>query len=109
MALEFFQHPLLDTKLWKTLVPLVLRPGLLTEEFLAGRRTRYVRPLKLFLTVSITFFAVTALLLPSIAVRDKLRAPPVQVESDPRRAKARAQAQATRLSLPGVSIGRAGW
>lgn len=61
LALEFFQHPLVDTKLWKSLVPLLFRPGVLTEEYLAGRRTRYVRPLKLYFTISIVFFALLAL------------------------------------------------
>lgn len=64
LALEFFQHPLVDTKLWRSLIPLLLRPGALTEEYLAGRRTRYVRPLKLYLTVSVAFFALFALLVP---------------------------------------------
>jgi Protein of unknown function (DUF3667) len=61
LALEFFQHPLIDTKLWRSLRPLLLRPGVLTVEYLAGRRTRYVRPLKLYLTVSVVFFALLAL------------------------------------------------
>lgn len=61
LALEFFQHPLVDTKLWKSLVPLLFRPGVLTEEYLAGRRTRYVRPLKLYFTISVVFFALVAL------------------------------------------------
>jgi hypothetical protein len=61
LALEFLQHPLVDTKLWRSLVPLIFRPGGLTEEYLAGRRTRYVRPLKLYLTISVIFFAVLAL------------------------------------------------
>ena len=69
LALEFFQHPLIDTKLWKSLVPLVLRPGALTDEYLAGRRTRYVRPLKLYLTVSVTFFALLTLLVPTGTVK----------------------------------------
>jgi hypothetical protein len=64
LALEFLQHPLIDTKLWRSLVPLLLRPGALTAEYLAGRRTRYVRPLKLYLTISVTFFALLALLVP---------------------------------------------
>jgi hypothetical protein len=64
LALEFVQHPLIDTKLWRSLVPLLLRPGALTAEYLAGRRTRYVRPLKLYLTISVTFFALLALLIP---------------------------------------------
>jgi hypothetical protein len=64
LALEFFQHPLVDTKLWRSLLPLLLRPGALTLEYLAGRRTRYVRPLKLYLTISVAFFALLALLVP---------------------------------------------
>jgi hypothetical protein len=61
LALEFFQHPLVDTKLWRSLIPLLFRPGVLTEEYLAGRRTRYIRPLKLYFTISVVFFAVLAL------------------------------------------------
>ncbi len=65
LALEFFQHPLIDTKLWRSLLPLLFRPGALTLEYLAGRRTRYVRPLKLYLTVSVVFFALLALKAPA--------------------------------------------
>jgi hypothetical protein len=72
LALEFFQHPLVDTKLWRSLVPLLFRPGALTEEYLAGRRTRYVRPLKLYLTVSVTFFALLAVLKPEGALEVKM-------------------------------------
>jgi Protein of unknown function (DUF3667) len=61
LAVEFFQHPLVDTKLWRSLLPLLFRPGVLTEEYLAGRRTRYVRPLKLYFTISVVFFALLAL------------------------------------------------
>jgi Protein of unknown function (DUF3667) len=75
LALEFFQHPLIDTKLWRSLVPLLLRPGALTEEYLAGRRTRYVRPLKLYLTVSVTFFALLAVLKPDGALEVKVGDP----------------------------------
>jgi hypothetical protein len=69
LALEFFQHPLIDTKLWRTMVPLLLRPGALTDEYLAGRRTRYVRPFKLYLTISVVFFALLALMVPTGAVK----------------------------------------
>ncbi len=64
LALELVHHPLIDTKLWRSLLPLLLRPGALTEEYLAGRRTRYIRPLKLYLTISVTFFALLTLLVP---------------------------------------------
>jgi hypothetical protein len=32
-----------DGRMWRTLANLVLRPGFLTREYLAGRRRRYVR------------------------------------------------------------------
>jgi len=76
LALEFFQHPLIDTKLWRSLVPLLFRPGALTAEYLAGRRTRYVRPLKLYLTISVLFFALLALRAPATDV--------YKVELDPK-------------------------
>jgi hypothetical protein len=40
-----------DNKLLRTLGPLLTQPGLLTREFMAGRRMRYVQPLRLFLFV----------------------------------------------------------
>ncbi len=45
-----------DSKLMRTLVPLVIRPGFLTNEYTAGRRIGYLSPLKLYLTVSVLFF-----------------------------------------------------
>ncbi len=41
-----------DSKFFRTLGPLLTRPGLLTREFLIGRRARYVQPLRLFLFTS---------------------------------------------------------
>lgn len=49
-----------DSKLARTLVPLVIRPGFLTNEYNAGRRVPYLSPLKLYLTVSVLFFLVLA-------------------------------------------------
>ena len=46
----------LDGRLWRTLVALLV-PGLLTREYLAGRRRRYVRPGRLFLVLSLVLFA----------------------------------------------------
>lgn len=39
--------------LWRTLVLLFLKPGQLSREYLAGRRRRYVLPLRLYLTISL--------------------------------------------------------
>jgi hypothetical protein len=48
--------------LWRTLRLLLLRPGELTRQYLAGRRKHYVLPLRLYLTISL----VTLLLLRTV-------------------------------------------
>lgn len=56
---EFVGHYVaLEGKLWKTLSRLLFKPGRLTLEYLEGRRARYVQPLRLYLTLSIIFFAL---------------------------------------------------
>lgn len=60
---EFVGHYVaLEGALWRTLAMLLVRPGRLTREYLAGRRRRYVLPLRLFLTTSFLFFVVLRLL-----------------------------------------------
>jgi len=49
-----------DTRIGRTLWPLIRRPGFLTDEFLDGRRTRYVHPFKLYFACSLVFFFVFA-------------------------------------------------
>lgn len=50
----------LDSKLLRTLRDLVTRPGFLTEEYFAGRKSRYIPPLRLFLTLfALQFLAFT--------------------------------------------------
>jgi len=39
------------SKIWKTFYTLVLRPGFLTTEYFAGRKSRYLMPLKLCLII----------------------------------------------------------
>jgi hypothetical protein len=46
-----------DGKLPATLRALFFRPGLLTEDFLAGRRARWLPPLRVYLICSLVFFA----------------------------------------------------
>ena len=59
---EFLGHYVaLEGKLWGTLWRLIFRPGLLTNEYIAGRRVRYVEPLRVYLTMSILFFALIRL------------------------------------------------
>lgn len=48
----------LDSRLWQTLVPLMVRPGLLTHDYLQGRRARYMPPFRMYLVLSLLFFLV---------------------------------------------------
>ncbi|HKG15654.1 MAG TPA: DUF3667 domain-containing protein [Pyrinomonadaceae bacterium] len=51
----------LDSKLYHTLHALVFRPGLLTVEWIAGRRGRYLKPLNLVLALfAVQLFVYTA-------------------------------------------------
>jgi hypothetical protein len=47
-----------DSRLWSTMMALMLKPGLLTREFLAGRRVKYLPPLRLYLVLSVIFFLI---------------------------------------------------
>lgn len=47
-----------DSRLWRTLVPLIVRPGKLTRDYLEGRRVRYMPPFRTYLVLSILFFLV---------------------------------------------------
>jgi hypothetical protein len=49
-----------DGRLASTIRALVRRPGLLTVEFLEGRRVRYISPLRLYLTASVIYFLLAA-------------------------------------------------
>lgn len=56
---EFIGHYVaLEGKLWGTVMRLLFRPGVLTLEYIRGRRVRFVQPLRLYLTLSLLFFAL---------------------------------------------------
>jgi quinol monooxygenase YgiN len=48
----------LDSRLWRTLIPLMIRPGSLTRDYLEGRRARFMPPFRMYLVLSIVFFLV---------------------------------------------------
>jgi hypothetical protein len=50
-----------DGKLARTFRLLVTTPGALTNEYLAGRRIRYISPLRIYLTCSVLFFFVSSI------------------------------------------------
>ena len=50
-----------DSRLWRTLRILSIRPGVLTQEHFAGRRARYLPPIRLYIVLSVVFFLMVAL------------------------------------------------
>ena len=46
----------LDSRLWRTLKGLLLRPGSVTADYISGRRARYIPPIRLYLVVSFVVF-----------------------------------------------------
>lgn len=73
-VVEFLQqfggsYVAMEGALWRTLALLLLQPGRLTREYFAGRKRRYVLPLRLYLTIS-----VVALL--ALQWTDTMRPPP---------------------------------
>lgn len=70
-----------DTKFLRSLGVLLIRPGRLTNDFNAGRRVRYMHPLRLYFLASIAFFLMAKLinLAPSSG-------PPIQLSVEDRAA-----------------------
>jgi Protein of unknown function (DUF3667) len=54
VATEDMTHA--DSRLWRTLAALLLKPGFLTRQFLDGRRASYLPPVRLYLVLSVVFF-----------------------------------------------------
>ena len=48
----------LDSRLWQTLIPLLVRPGRLTADYLQGKRARFMPPFRMYLVLSLLFFIV---------------------------------------------------
>lgn len=51
----------LESRLWRSLIPLITRPGQLTADYLAGRRVRYMPPFRMYLVFSLIFFLLVTL------------------------------------------------
>ena len=82
LASDFLDNVLsLDSKLLRTVGPLLFRPGRLTREYLAGRRAPYVRPLKLYLLAALLSFGVLAVW-PETAVKVVVKDPPGEEKAD---------------------------
>src|SRR5690349_2306919 len=58
-AFETVTHA--DSRLWRTLGYLLVKPGFLTREFFNGKRARYLPPFRLYIVISLLFFVVAGL------------------------------------------------
>ena len=109
---EFVGHYVAaEGSLWRTLRALIASPGKLTNEYFAGRRRRYVLPLRIYLTASFVFFLVVKVFgsassfqLATVMAFDS-HGHPVTAQSDP------ADYQATLLKLKacGDAPGSCSW
>ena len=61
-VLEFLEEFIrFDSKFLRTIVPLIIKPGFLTREWVAGKRVRYISPLKLYISLSAICFLMVSL------------------------------------------------
>ena len=58
-----------DSTFWRTLQPLLFRPGLMTEQYLAGRRKYYAPPFRTYLVISVIYFLVSSLFASHLVVK----------------------------------------
>lgn len=67
LSLGHFLHELVeglfhvDSKFWSTLRTLITRPGLITEQYLAGKRNSYSPPFRSYLVISILYFVLASI------------------------------------------------
>jgi hypothetical protein len=57
-----------DSRVWRTLAPLVFRPGEVTARYISGERARFVPPVRLYLFVSLVYFLALAWISPGQAL-----------------------------------------
>jgi hypothetical protein len=50
-----------DSKIFKSISPLLFRPGFLLNEYMEGKRARYIPPLRIFIFSSILFFLLISI------------------------------------------------
>jgi hypothetical protein len=84
----------LDTRLVRTLRPLLLKPGQVAKDYIAGRRSAHVPPLKTYLIAALVFFGLFTIFPSRAPVR-------VFVEGSPEQEAARSEGGGrTTFSLP---------
>ncbi len=60
----------IDSKFGKTVKPFFLKPGYLTNQYIAGKRATYAHPIRLYLIVSIFYFFMVTLAATELSIGD---------------------------------------
>jgi len=55
---EFISY---DSRFWRTIVVLLLKPGKVSKDYIEGKRAQYANPFRFYLTISIIFFLLLGL------------------------------------------------
>ncbi len=64
---DFFSDYLhLESRLFRTVIPLLIKPGFLTREYMDGRRQRYIRPIRLYLVATIVSLVLISMKLAGV-------------------------------------------
>lgn len=86
----------LDTKTWRTVPMVLLRPGTLTRNYVFGKRARYLSPLTMFLfAIFLMFFAFSTIQAP-VDIRDNRAQVTTEQLAEARQELADAQAELER-------------
>jgi len=70
-----------DSRVWRTVLPLFFRPGALTCDYIAGRRGRYLPPFRTYLVLSLLFFIIAAVFGVGVDITVNNELPLADVES----------------------------
>jgi hypothetical protein len=92
-----------DSRIFRSLWDLYLRPGYLTTEYLAGRRARYVTPFRLFFFLSIIAFFAIQTSFPKIDAND------IQFDTTDSIASAKSPEEVSKIveeSLAGLAVSK---
>lgn len=61
-----------DSKLSRSTLPFLVKPGYLTKRFIEGKRVSFVNPLRLYLIITFVFFFLLSALIDGIVVENRL-------------------------------------
>jgi len=77
---EFISY---DSRFWRTIMVLLLKPGKVSKDYIDGKRAQYANPFRFYLTVSIVFFLLLGLFnkYDNYNTKEKTKAQILKIES----------------------------